>query len=70
MNCSRAGTLRVMGKALHMTTYSFVYQPTWVTYILTSSSGYVFVMPSIKGWQCLYEYVGMGCQIMVRKVVV
>jgi len=41
VNHSNAGPLRMVGKALHMTTSSVVYKPTLLTYILTCSSGCV-----------------------------
>ena len=41
VNHSWDGPFRVVGKALHMLTSSLVYEPKWVTYILTCSSGFV-----------------------------
>jgi len=41
VNHYRVGHLRVVGKALHITTSSFMYRPTCVTYILTCLSGSV-----------------------------
>ena len=41
MNHSRAGPLRVVGKALQKTTSWDVYRATWVMYTLRCSSGSV-----------------------------